>query len=170
LEKTKKGENKMKKRVLRKAIKNGKVVWESVELPKYDLSEVLLKLSDNEYIERLSDLNYVYYLIRLRSKGTISTKVQNNLSLWAENTMIQPIPFGSINWNNPIHVGLAIIGCIGDLLKIYYRTSKASPSRNIEKDLEAMLKVYSNPKERRYQRKDLTPLYTVAKAILRGEN
>lgn len=160
----------MKKTVLKKSIQNGKVVWNKVELPKYDLSEVLSKLSDNEYIERLKNLDYVYYLIKLRRKGTLSERVQNSLSLWAENTMIQPIPFGSINWNNPIHVGLAIIGCIGDLLKIYYKTSKTSPSRNIEKDLEAMLKMYSNPKERRYQRKDLTPLYTVAKAIIRGEN
>lgn len=165
-----KEKNRMKKTVLRKSIQDGKVVWDKIYLPEYDLSELIPKLYDNEYIARLSNLDYVNYLIKTKKRGTLSAEVKDNLSLWAENLMLQPIPFGSIDWNNPFHIGLAIIGCIGDLLKLYYKASKSEPTKDINRDLTAMLEMYENPKDRKYKSKDLTPLYIVAKSILRGDN
>ena len=160
----------MKKTVLLKSIQDGKVVWNEVALPEYDLSEIVANLYSNEYIARLNNLDYVNYLVKTRKRGVLSAKAKNNLSLWAENLMLQPVPFGSIDWDNPLHVGLAIVGCIGDLLKLYYRASKSKPTGDINRDLTAMLEMYENSKDRKYKGKDLTSLYIVAKSILRGEN
>ena len=159
----------MKKTVLRKSVKNSKTIWEKIDLPRYNLTNVVQTQYDNEYITRMKNLDLVNYLVAYKKFGTLSIKEQKNLSKWAENIVLQSTPFGSINWDSSLHVGLGIIGCIWDLLKIYYTQSKSQPTIDINRDLTAMLEMYENQKDRKFRGKDLTPMYEFAKSFLRGE-